>query len=85
MQNSFYSYFKYLYFTDFKFDEIHGKSMVIDIEKLENKITDCKNESAIVDCLKELEALDTEKFALTAENINKILKKKTENHFYTLL
>lgn len=62
--------------SDFKFDEIHENSMNIDIEELTNKITDCKNESAIVDCLKELEALDTEKFALTAENINKILKEK---------
>lgn len=61
-----------------KYDEINGKPKITDneIKQLKKNIKEYRNESDIVNCLHELEALDAERFAHTAKNINEVLKEK---------
>lgn len=61
-----------MFISDVKFDKIEGSAF--DIENLKEKIIQYRNESDIVDCFSQLEALDEREFAPTAKDINEILK-----------
>lgn len=63
-----------MFISDVKFDKIEGSAF--DIENLKEKIMQYRNESDIVDCFRQLEALDEKEFAPTAKDINKKLKEE---------